>query len=332
AASGEAIASSVSGANPAYVTPLVRKLAKQKGVDLATVTGTGVGGRIRKQDVLDAAAAAPAATAAAASASAASAGSAAAKAPHVVELSEEAKKLRGTTQKTSRIRQTIAKRMRESLQSTSQLTQVHEVDVTEIAKLRRATKDAFQAKHGVKLTYLPFFIKAVVEALQLHPQVNAQISADGKEIVHFDHEHVGIAVDTPRGLIVPVIKNAGDLSLAGIAKAIVDLADRTRNNRVKPDELSGGTFSVTNLGSFGAIMDTPIINYPESGILGVGSIVRRPVVRRTADGDEAIVIRDIVELPLTYNHELVDGADAGRFLTTIRQRLEEANFEADLEL
>ncbi|GAA4507724.1 2-oxoglutarate dehydrogenase, E2 component, dihydrolipoamide succinyltransferase [Brevibacterium yomogidense] len=322
-ASGEDIARSVSGNNAAYVTPLVRKLAKSKGVDLSTLSGTGVGGRIRKQDVLNAAT-----TPAPASGATGGGGSG----PRVVELSDEAKKLRGTTQKASRIRQTIAKRMRESLQNTSQLTQVSEVDVTGVANLRKATKDAFQQKHGVKLTYLPFFIKAVIEALQIHPEMNAQIAADGKEIEYFDHEHIGIAVDTPRGLLVPVIKDAGDLSIAGISKTIDDLAERTRNNKIKPDELSGGTFSVTNIGSFGAIMDTPIINYPQSGILGVGSIVRRPMVVSTADGADSIAIRDMVYLPLTYNHELVDGADAGRFLKTIRERLQEADFEGDLEL
>ena len=323
-ASGEDIARSVSGDNAAYVTPLVRKLAKNKGVDLKTLKGTGVGGRIRKQDVMNAATS----PAPVSGSNGASSGSG----PRVVELTEEAKKLRGTTQKASRIRQTIAKRMRESLQNTSQLTQVSEVDVTGVANLRKATKDAFQEKHGVKLTYLPFFIKAVVEALQIHPEMNSQLGADGKEIEYFDHEHVGIAVDTPRGLLVPVIKDAADLSIAGLSKAIDDLADRTRNNKIKPDELSGGTFSVTNIGSFGAIMDTPIINYPQSGILGVGTIIRRPMIVKTADGAESIAVRDMVYLPLTYNHELVDGADAGRFLKTIRERLQEADFEGDLEL
>ena len=323
-ASGEEIAASVAGSNAAYVTPLVRKLAKQKGVDLSSLTGTGVGGRIRKQDVLNAAT-----SPAPVSGDGAAADS---QGPRVVELSEEAKKLRGSTQKASRIRQTIAKRMRESLQNTSQLTQVTEVDVTPVAVLRKATKDAFQQKHGVKLTYLPFFIKAVIEALQIHPEMNAQLSEDGKQIEYFDHEHIGIAVDTPRGLLVPVIKDAGSLSIAGISKAIDDLADRTRNNQIKPDELSGGTFSVTNIGSFGAIMDTPIINYPQSGILGVGTIVRRPMVVPAADGSESVAIRDMVYLPLTYNHELVDGADAGRFLKTIRERLQEGDFEGDLEL
>ena len=323
-ASGKNIAASVAGDNAAYVTPLVRKLAKQKGVDLSSLSGTGVGGRIRKQDVLNAAT-----SPAPVSGDGATGGAAK---PRVVELSEEAKKLRGSTQKASRIRQTIAKRMRESLQNTSQLTQVTEVDVSPVAALRKAKKDAFQQKHGVKLTFLPFFIKAVIEALQIHPQMNAQLSEDGKQIEYFDHEHIGIAVDTPRGLLVPVIKDAGSLSIAGISKAIDDLAERTRNNQIKPDELSGGTFSVTNIGSFGAIMDTPIINYPQSGILGVGTIVRRPMVVPTADGGESVAIRDMVYLPLTYNHELVDGADAGRFLKTIRERLQEGDFEGDLEL
>ncbi|HLR43653.1 MAG TPA: 2-oxoglutarate dehydrogenase, E2 component, dihydrolipoamide succinyltransferase [Brevibacterium sp.] len=323
-ASGEDIARSVSGDNAAYVTPLVRKLAKSKGVDLSTVTGTGVGGRIRKQDVLNA-------TTSPAPVSG-SGGAGSGSGPRVVELTDEARKLRGTTQKASRIRQTIGKRMRESLQNTSQLTQVTEVDVTGVAAVRKAHKESFQEKHGVKLTYLPFFVKAVAEALQIHPEMNAQLSADGKQIEYFDHESVAVAVDTPRGLLVPVIKDAGGLSIAGLSKAIDDLAARARDSKIKPDEMSGGTFSVTNIGSFGAIMDTPIINYPQSGILGVGTIVRRPMVVTTADGGESVAIRDMVYLPLTYNHELVDGADAGRFLKTIRERLQEADFAGDLEL
>ncbi len=312
------------GENAAYVTPLVRRLAREKGVDLGSLTGTGVGGRIRKQDVLDAAAKVSAQPAAA------SAGGA--QAPFKLEIPEEAAKLRGTTEKASRIRKTIAKRMSESLEVSAQLTQVIEVDMTRVAKLRRVNKDAFQSKHGAKLTYLPFFAKAIVEALKQHPKVNAQYDLESQEITYFDYEHLAVAVDTPRGLLVPVVKNAGDMSIAGLAKAIDDVAERTRNNKIQPDELSGGTFTVTNIGSVGALFDTPIINQPQMGIIGTGAIVRRPVVVKTADGEESIAIRDMVYLPLTYNHQLVDGADAGRFLQTIKARLEEGNFQADLEL
>ncbi|WP_025778310.1 2-oxoglutarate dehydrogenase, E2 component, dihydrolipoamide succinyltransferase [Brevibacterium sp. VCM10] len=316
------------GENAAYVTPLVRRLAREKGVDLSQVTGTGVGGRIRKQDVEAAAKSAPAAAPAAQS----GAPAAASKAPFKVEIPEEVAKLRGTTEKASRIRQTIAKRMSESLDVSAQLTQVIEVDMSRVVKLRKANKEAFQAKHGSKLTYLPFFAKAIVEALQVHPKVNAQYDLESQQITYFDHEHLAVAVDTPRGLLVPVIKDAGDLSVAGLSKAIDDVADRTRSNKIMPDELSGGTFTVTNIGSVGALFDTPIINQPQMGIIGTGAIVRRPIAVKTADGDEAIAIRDMVYLPLTYNHQLVDGADAGRFLQTIKARLEEGNFEADLDL
>lgn len=307
----------------AYVTPLVRKLAREKGVDLDTVEGTGVGGRIRKEDVLNAASS---------SSSAATTSAPAPKGPHKVEIPEDVKKLRGTTQKASRIRQTIASRMRDSLQNSAQLTQVIEVDMTRVARLRKQHKDAFQSAHGVKLTFLPFFAKAVVEALQVHPKVNAQYDVDAKEITYFDHENLAIAVDTERGLLVPVVKDAGGMSLAELSKSIDDIAERTRSGKIGPDELSGGTFTITNIGSVGALFDTPIINAPQMGILGTGVITKRPVVVKTADGEESIAIRDMVYLPLTYNHELVDGADAGRFLQTIKARLEEGNFEADLDL
>ena len=326
AATAPAPAAETVGENAAYVTPLVRRLAREKGVDLSQVTGTGVGGRIRKQDVEAAAKNGPA------SAPAAGAPSGAAKAPFKVEIPEEVAKLRGTTEKASRIRQTIAKRMSESLEVSAQLTQVIEVDMSRVVKLRKANKEAFQAKHGSKLTYLPFFAKAIVEALQVHPKVNAQYDLESQQITYFDHEHLAVAVDTPRGLLVPVVKDAGELSVAGLAKAIDDVADRTRNNKIGPDELAGGTFTVTNIGSVGALFDTPIINQPQMGIIGTGAIVRRPIAVKTADGDESIAIRDMVYLPLTYNHQLVDGADAGRFLQTIKSRLEEGNFEADLDL
>ena len=308
-----------------YVTPLVRKLANEHGVDLSTVKGSGVAGRIRKQDVLDAAEAAKAKQAEPAPA-------AGAKAPAAAAPSAEASKLRGTTVKAPRIRQTIARRMMESLEESAQLTQVHEVDMTRIAKLRDAAKANFQAQNGAKLTFLPFIAKAVVEALKQHPKLNASYDAESQEITYHDAEHLAIAVDTEKGLLVPVINDAGDLNITGLAKKIADVGARTRSNKIGPDELSGGTFTITNIGSVGALFDTPIINQPQVGILGTGAIVKRPMVISDADGNDTIAIRSMMYLSLTYDHRLVDGADAGRFLQTLKARLEEGNFSADLGL
>lgn len=316
-------AAPANGSESGYVTPLVRKLANQHGVDINSLSGTGVGGRIRKQDVIAAAeakaapAAAPAATPAA-SAPAASAGA--------------ASSLRGTTQKAPRIRQVIARRMRESLEISTQLTQVHEVDMTKVAKLRARAKNSFQAQNGTKLTFLPFIAKAVAEALKQHPKLNAAYDEDKQEITYHNAEHLAIAVDTDKGLLVPVIADAGNLNLAGLAGKIADVASRTRDGKIGPDELSGGTFSITNIGSVGALFDTPIINQPQVGILGTGAIVKRPVVVADENGDDSIAIRSMMYLSLTYDHRLVDGADAGRFLQTLKARLEEGAFEADLGL
>ena len=305
----------------AYVTPIVRKLARDLGVDLATVSGTGVGGRVRREDV----------EAAAAAARAAAATPAPAAAPTVkAEAVREPSPLRGTTEKMSRLRQTIARRMVESLQTTAQLTTVIEVDVTRVAALRARSKDAFLAKHGTKLTFLPFFVKAATEALAYHPKINATIN--DKEVTYFDYEHVGIAVDTPRGLLVPVIKNAGEKDVPGIAASINDLAARTRDSKIGPDELSGSTFTVTNTGSGGALFDTPVLNMPETAIMGVGTIIKRPVVMKGIDGADVIAIRSMVYLSLSYDHRLVDGADASRFLMDVKKRLEAGEFEADLAL
>jgi 2-oxoglutarate dehydrogenase E2 component (dihydrolipoamide succinyltransferase) len=311
-------------AESGYVTPLVRKLANQQGVDISSLTGTGVGGRIRKQDVLAAVEAKSAPTPAAAAPSAAAAPAGASAAP--------ASSLRGTVQKAPRIRQVIARRMRESLDVSTQLTQVHEVDMTKIAKLRLKAKNPFLAQNGVKLTFLPFIAKAVAEALKQHPKLNASYDEDKQEITYHNAEHLAIAVDTDKGLLVPVISDAGNLNLAGLAAKIADVADRTRNNKIGPDELSGGTFSITNIGSVGALFDTPIINQPQVAILGTGAIVKRPVVVADENGDDSIAIRSMMYLSLTYDHRLVDGADAGRFLQTLKARLEEGAFEADLGL
>jgi pyruvate dehydrogenase E2 component (dihydrolipoamide acetyltransferase) len=331
-----------------YVTPLVRKLAAEHAVNLETVTGTGVGGRIRKQDVIEAARAqrmsqlagsqapqeepaavvpqqaqrvpgaipAPAAPPAAAPA---------AGRPAVVPSS-----LRGTTQRMSRPRQVIAQRMVESLRVSAQLTTVVEADVTAIARLRDRAKADFEAREGVKLTFLPFFALAVVEALKMHPKLNAVI--DGDQVTYHDAEHLGVAVDTERGLMVPVIHNAGDLNIGGLARKIGDLAQRTRSGQVGPDELAGGTFTLTNTGSRGALFDTPIINQPQVAILGTGTVVRRPVVVEDPALGEVIAVRSMAYLALTYDHRLVDGADAARFLATVRNRLEEGAFETELGL
>lgn len=329
AAAPSAPAPAAAAAAPAesgYVTPLVRKLANQQGVDIAALTGTGVGGRIRKQDVL------AAAEAKAAPAAAAPAAAPAASAPAAAASAGAASSLRGTVQKAPRIRQVIARRMRESLDISTQLTQVHEVDMTKVAKLRAKAKNSFQAQNGSKLTFLPFIAKAVAEALKQHPKVNASYDEDKQEITYHNAEHLAIAVDTDKGLLVPVISDAGNLNLAGLAGKIADVADRTRNGKIGPDELSGGTFSITNIGSVGALFDTPIINQPQVAILGTGAIVKRAVVVADENGDDSLAIRSMMYLSLTYDHRLVDGADAGRFLQTLKARLEEGAFEADLGL
>ena len=313
----------------AYLTPLVRKLAAEKGVEVTTLTGTGVGGRIRKEDVLEAAAKAESARAAAAAASASAAPAAAAPSP-AKPVARAVSPLRGTTEKMSRLRKIVAQRMVESLQSAAQLTTVVEVDVTKVARLRARAKTDFQAREGVNLTFLPFFALAAVEALKIYPKINASI--DGDQIVYHGSENLGIAVDTERGLVVPVIRDAGDLNLAGLARKIADLASRTRNNKVGPDDLTGGTFTITNTGSGGALLDTPIVALPQVAILGTGTIVKRPVVVKDVDGGEVIAIRSMIYLSLSYDHRLVDGADAARYLTAIKNRIEEGAFEAELGL
>jgi pyruvate dehydrogenase E2 component (dihydrolipoamide acetyltransferase) len=305
----------------AYVTPLVRKLASEHGVDLASLTGTGVGGRIRKQDVLDAARARQESKPAEQPAAAAPAGQG-------VAASLSAK--RGTTEKMTRLRRLIAQRMVESLQTSAQLTTVVEVDVTKIARLRDRAKRDFEAREGVKLSFLPFFALAAVEALKNHPVVNASVEDD--QVIYHAQENLGIAVDTDKGLLVPVIRDAGDLNIAGLARKVADLAERTRTNKIGPDELGGGTFTLTNTGSRGALFDTPIINQPQVGILGTGAVVKRPVVVTDVDGGETIAIRSMVYLALSYDHRVVDGADAARFLTSMKERLEEGAFDADLGL
>jgi 2-oxoglutarate dehydrogenase E2 component (dihydrolipoamide succinyltransferase) len=303
---------------PTYVTPLVRRLAQQQGVDLASVTGTGVGGRIRKEDVLKAAeaAAAPAAPAPAASAPSAPAAK-------TLEVSP----LRGTTQPMSRLRKVIAERAVASMQATAQLTTVVEVDVTKLAAYRDAVKADFQAKTGDKLSFLPFFAVAAVEALQAYPIINATV--DGNDIVYPGSENISIAVDTERGLLTPVVKNAAGKTLAEFAREIADLAARTRDNKLKPDELAGGTFTLTNTGSRGALFDTPIVFLPQSAILGLGAVVKKPGVV-SVDGKDAIAVRSYVYLALSYDHRIIDGADAARFLGAVKSRLEAADFEGQL--
>jgi len=314
APAAEAAPAAPSGAHAGtsgYVTPIVRKLANEQGVDLANVTGTGVGGRIRKQDVI--------------SAQVAPAAPAAATAPTRTPL--ETSPLRGTTVPMTRLRKVVAERAVVSMTSTAQLTTVVEVDVTRIARLRDRVKGAFLEKTGNKLSFLPFFALAAAEALRAYPIVNSTV--DGDSIVYPATENMSIAVDTERGLLTPVIRDAGELDIAGLAAQIADLAERTRNNQLKPDELSGGTFTLTNTGSRGALFDTPVVFLPQSAILGTGIVVKRPVVVKQ-DGDDAIAIRSMVYLALSYDHRIIDGADAARFLTAVKERLEEGDFESEL--
>jgi 2-oxoglutarate dehydrogenase E2 component (dihydrolipoamide succinyltransferase) len=307
-------------ADDSYVTPIVRKLAAEAGVDLSKVKGTGVGGRIRKEDIL-------AATPRAATTPTAQVMASTNTTPRsVVAVSP----LRGTTVAMTRLRKVIADRMVESLKISAQLTTVVEVDVTKIDRLRNAAKASFESREGVKLTFLPFFAVSVCEALKQHPVLNS--SVEGDQITYHAAEHLGVAVDTDRGLLVPVVKDAGDLNMGGIARKISDVAARTRENKITPDELGGGTFTLTNTGSRGALFDTPIINQPQVAILGIGAVVKRPMVVKGADGGETIAIRSMVYLALSYDHRVVDGADAARFLTTLKDRLEEGRFESDLGL
>jgi len=314
-----------------YVTPLVRKLAAEHGVQLAALKGTGVGGRIRKQDVLDAAEQQQKAAEPAPQPSAPAAQAPAAQAPSAAPAATPSP-LRGRTEKLSRMRSIIAKRMVEALQTAAQLTTVVEVDVTRIARLRQEAKADFQARHGVKLSFLPFFALAAVEALRIHPQVNASIDTDAGTVTYHDAEHLGLAVDTERGLMLPVIHNAGDLNLAGLARRIADIAERTRAGKVTPDEVSGATFTLTNTGSRGALFDTPIVPLPQVAMLGTGAVVKRAVVVDDAHLGEIIVSRSMVYLALSYDHRLVDGADAARFLGTVKERLQGASFETELGL
>ena len=311
-----ASAPAASGDEVTYVTPLVRRLAQQQGVDLATVKGSGVGGRIRKEDVLKAAEAAKSAPAAEA-----------APAPAAPAAPVEVSPLRGTTQKMSRLRKVIAERAVASMQATAQLTTVVEVDVTKIAALRDRMKGEFQQKTGDKLSFLPFFALAAVEALKTYPIINSTV--EGDEIIYPAHENVSIAVDTERGLLTPVVKDAGEKNIAQLAREIADLAARTRDNKLKPDELAGGTFTLTNTGSRGALFDTPIVFLPQSAILGLGAVVKKPGVV-SVDGKDAISVRSYVYLALSYDHRIIDGADAARFLGAVKARLEAAQFEGDL--
>ncbi len=315
------------GGKVPYVTPLVRKLAEKHDVDLNSIEGTGVGGRIRKQDVI--AAAEGGATAAPGAAEQKPSGPRARWSTKSVDAAKA--ELIGTTQKVNRIREITATKMVESLQTTAQLTHVQEADVTRVAELRKSVKPAFVDKHGVNITYLHFFVKATAEALVQHPNVNASYNAETKEITYHDTVNIGIAVDTPQGLLVPVLKNVQGMSLADIAKGIADLAERARNKKLRPSDLAGATFTVSNIGSEGALLDTPILTPPQAGILGTAAIQKRPVIV-TEEGIDSIAIRQMCYLPFTYDHQLVDGADAGRFVSTIVDRIEVGDFEDDLDL
>ena len=318
---------SQTAANDSFTTPIVRKLAKEQGVDLSQIKGTGVNGRVRKDDVLNVAKSNVASTSQSPSPVATTQPQAVSTSAPVAQES-----VLGRVEQTSRLRRIIAERMVQSLHISAQLTSVIEVDVTKIASLRNKVKESFVAREGVKLSFLPFFAKVSIESLNEFPIVNATISEDASQITYSDAVHLAVAVDTPRGLLVPVIRNAGDLTIAGLARKIQDVANRTRDNKVTPDELSGGTFTLTNTGSRGSLFDTPIINQPQVAILGTGAVVKKPVVVKGEDGSDQIAIRQMVYLALTYDHRIVDGADAARFLSSMKLRLEEANFESELGL
>ena len=331
-------ATTPSSSKDTYATPIVRQLAKEKGIDISTISGSGVNGRVKKEDVLNATGtpvAAPSVAkpvAAAVSAPVATPTPVSAPAKPAAPAASVEQPLRGRIEQTTRLRRVIAERMVQSLHISAQLTSVVEVDVTKISSLRNKVKDSFVTREGVKLSFLPFFAKVAVDTLKEFPIVNATISADATQVAYSDAIHLAVAVDTPRGLLVPVIRDAGDLSIAGLSRKIQDVANRTRDNKVTPDELSGGTFTLTNTGSRGALFDTPIINQPQVAILGTGAVVKRPVVVKGNDGNDQIAIRQMVYLALTYDHRLVDGADAARFLSSMKVRLEEANFESELGL
>jgi len=315
----------------AYASPLVRKIARENNVDLNTISGTGLGGRITREDIMTSLSASPQAvtTPVAPKPVAPSAPPVPPAAPPVAP-SAPAPALRGKTEKLSRLRRVIAERMVDSLKISAQLTTVVEVDMTRIAHLRDRAKHDFQKREGIKLTFMPFLAKAALEGLTAYPQTNATLNADASEVTYHAEENLGVAVDTDRGLLVPVIRNAGDLSIAGLARRISDLAERTRTGDVTPDELTGGTFTITNTGSRGALFDTPIINQPQVGILGTGAVVKRPVVVQDENGGEGIAVRSMAYLALTYDHRLVDGADAARFLTWVKTRLETGQFDSDV--
>lgn len=337
-------ATTPSATKDTYATPIVRQLAKEKGIDISTISGSGVNGRIKKEDVINATGTPVAAQVVAPPVAAAVAAPVATPTPVTTStpVTTPAKPsapaasveqpLRGRIEQTTRLRRVIAERMVQSLHISAQLTSVVEVDVTKISSLRNQVKESFVTREGVKLSFLPFFAKVAIDALKEFPIVNATISADATQIAYSDAVHLAVAVDTPRGLLVPVIRDAGELSIAGLARKIQDVANRTRDNKVTPNELSGGTFTLTNTGSRGALFDTPIINQPQVAILGTGAVVKRPVIVKGNDGNDQIAIRQMVYLALTYDHRLVDGADAARFLSSMKVRLEEANFESELGL
>jgi 2-oxoglutarate dehydrogenase E2 component (dihydrolipoamide succinyltransferase) len=331
-------ATTSSSTKDTYATPIVRQLAKEKGIDISTISGSGTNGRIKKEDVLNASGTPAAAQVVAKPVGTSVAAPVATPTPATPPAKSAApaasveQPLRGRIEQTTRLRRVIAERMVQSLHISAQLTSVVEVDVTKISSLRNKVKESFVAREGVKLSFLPFFAKVAVETLKEFPIVNATISADATQVAYSDAIHLAVAVDTPRGLLVPVIRDAGDLSIAGLARKIQDVATRTRDNKVTPNELSGGTFTLTNTGSRGALFDTPIINQPQVAILGTGAVVKRPVVVTGSDGNDQIAIRQMVYLALTYDHRLVDGADAAKFLSSMKVRLEEANFESELGL
>jgi pyruvate dehydrogenase E2 component (dihydrolipoamide acetyltransferase) len=307
------------------ISPLVRKMARENNIDLGRVKGSGAGGRITKQDVegylsqqSQPAAAAPAAPA---TPPPVPVQAPAAPAPAQVSTPAVGGAARTRIEPLSTMRQKIAEHMVMSKRTSPHVTTIHRVDMTKVAKLRERSKAAFQAQYGFSLTYLPFITRASVVALRHFPLLNA--SLDGNNIIYHNDVNIGIAVALENGLIVPVIRNADEKNVVGLQRSIVDLASRARSRQLKPDEIVGGTFSITNFGSFGSLVGTPVINQPQVAILGVGTVDKTPVVV-----DDAIAIRSICHLSLSFDHRLIDGALADQFMTKVKEVLQGWSEEA----
>jgi pyruvate dehydrogenase E2 component (dihydrolipoamide acetyltransferase) len=312
-------------------SPLVRKIAREHGISLSKISGTGLGGRISKQDILSfidnqSASSPTTASTSAPSAPAAPAASAPpTSAPPVLPAAPAPAAYPGDLVPMSNMRKIIAKHMIESRRTSAHVHCMYEVDFTRIVNLRNKHKNGFDQRHGVRLTFMPFFVRATIIALQQWPIINAAI--EGDNIRYHRNINVGIAVALDWGLIVPVVKNAGDLNFLGLQRGITDLGERARSKKLKPEDVEGSTFTITNPGQFGAVFGLPIINQPNSAIMGVGGITKMPLVVTDRDGNDSIAIRSVVHLTLGYDHRLIDGAVADQFMAQVKKNLENWNEE-----